>query len=195
MLQPPLGHRVHGAIYGALIVAALAILFDQAVELAVQYYPYRLGEAPWRFAAFGLAMTKATPVIFADALFAVATLGLRSRLGLRVWAATHLLGLVALALALTLFGLDYLELRRAIRPEARTAFTITASRAGLVASALGSVWLWAAVAGLRGTRKPKDPKGAPDLPVFARARHASLPVDSSPIWSASPWWPSPRLSR
>jgi len=156
------------------------MLLDQATELAVSLYPYQVAEVSWRFGGFGLAMTKTTAVVFADALLALSAIGLGSRGGLRIWAGLHVIGVVALIPTLAVFGLDFLQLRGVVRPEARLAFTITGVRAALVAAALVAVWLWAAIAGFKATRPVPQSQRSTDRPWLVTSPHPGSAVPEGP---------------
>lgn len=166
-------------VFAALYLVAVFIIVDQLAELAINLYPgttpsdtvigRSLGDARWRFAAFGLLVGRATALIMADGLLIAAALGLGHRGFLASWAWLHWVIGGVLLLVLVLFGLDALEVRLNVSPAAKTAFFLAAGRAGfmaILAVVYCGVGGWLA---FRATRRQTKAEAAPALVVRGSA--------------------------
>jgi hypothetical protein len=145
----------HGAparrLLALLYLAGWIILADQIADIAatILFQPGTSSAATWRFAAFGIAASRANILLVADVLLFAAAVGLDQRIMLRILGVGHLLFAVALGIGLGMFGLDALEVQRVVGPAGRSAFIAAAVRTAVVAL-LGMLLLgWAGVAAWR----------------------------------------------
>jgi hypothetical protein len=120
-------------LFRSLYLAALLIVFDQAAEVLASTYPFRPASPEWRFGMYGLLATRTSPLVLADAFLLVAAGGLGHRVFLRGWAIFHFIAALLVAGGLAGFALDYLQLRKTVRPE----FAETVLAASTRAAAMG----------------------------------------------------------
>jgi hypothetical protein len=130
---------------GALLVMALVILLDQVTILAASVYPPNFDTAQWRFGAVGLAVGRATPVLFGDALLIGAALMAGWTGLLRVLGGLHVLAGLALLAGLAFFTLDAVEIRAQVTMAQRPGLTLGAARTMLLGGAAGLFSLWLGV--------------------------------------------------
>lgn len=129
----------------AYVIAILLIavpLFDSAMSLA----PFHLGNAQWRFGAFGV-LSNALLIPSLGVLIAVAAALTYEHEGVQktLWVASWLMA-VFLLVSVVLFALDSVQTRSHIRADVSTAFmvaSVTALFKLLAASAVFGLFGWA----------------------------------------------------
>lgn len=147
-------------------IGALLIVLP-TVDLLLNVWPLQPGDFRWRFGVVGLlASYLLTPILGVAVLGATSVL-LPSTLARRTVATIHLVGAALLVAATALFGLDLLQLRPALSPEAVTSFDVANVRA-ILKLLLGAVALaWMGIAGLRPSRAAAaapQPRQSPRAP-------------------------------
>src|SRR5688500_9584438 len=102
------------SVVGALIPVALLLIASPLADLIAALLPMRLGEASWRFGAYGL-LTNAlvTPIVGLAIIEVVSGLQQRQKTTAAVAAICAFLALILVA-GFALFVLDYLQLRTAV---------------------------------------------------------------------------------
>lgn len=141
-------HKLRNLVVLLYVTGALLFL-DQGIDLisTLLSAPVALGNAQWRFGAFGLFVTRGSVLIVADVMLWSAAVVLEHRRVLRALAVVHLVLAVALAAGLGLFGLDAVELRRQVPSGSGRRYDSAALRAATI-SLLGVVLLaWSGVRG------------------------------------------------
>lgn len=111
-----------------LYLAALMILFDQALDILGGVWPMHPELTNWRVGTFGVTLSRLEFVALADALAVATALYLDHRRVLAFLAVIHLVVGVVLVAALALFSLDVLQLRKLMRPERVRQLDIAALR-------------------------------------------------------------------
>lgn len=144
-----------------LYLTGLLVFADQAADLiatlvANQPTP---GVANWRFGAFGLLVSRSSVLLVADVMLFTAAIGLGHRGTLRVLGGVHLIASALLLAGLGVFALDWLQVRRQVRPETLRAYDLAALRAGAIALLALITLGWAAIASLRATRTKRGKGG------------------------------------
>lgn len=119
-------------LLGLYALGALLVL-QPPVEVISAAWPLRFGEVGWRFGVVGSFQQLATTFVVGVAVIILAAYLLRHRLLLRTAAIVALGVVVLLILGSASFALDYVQLRRMVRPELVHAFDMTSMRAGLSA--------------------------------------------------------------
>ncbi len=146
-----------------LVLGAVAIFLDQAVEAATSLYPAHLESVHWRFGAFGLLAGRITSVLVADLFLVLALWSREDPRAVRAWAWIHLtLGVFAI-LVTPLFVLDALQIRATVQSAALVSFYLGSARvAGLVVF-LGCVWIFFGTRTLRRVPRSRDRSGSSKL--------------------------------
>jgi len=132
-------------LYG---LGALLIIQPLAEVLATAW-PLRFGEVGWRFGVTGSFQLLISTFVVGIGVVVLAAYLLRQRMVLRGMAVLALVFAVMLVLATASFALDYVQLRRMVRPEILGGFDLAAAKAGV--SSLLSI-LSLAVLGVAGVR-------------------------------------------
>jgi hypothetical protein len=143
---------------GYLIAASL--IFIPLLDTALPTLPPRLGDVGWRFGTAGLFSRAAmTPLLGLFIVLLLATY-FRQRRVIRVVAI--LCGVLSLAIVagVVLFGLDAVQMRRQVRPEALRSFDVAS-----VLAVFKYLWAWlvlviVAVLGLKASRTDGSDRGA-----------------------------------
>ena len=112
---------------GALLV------IQPPVEVISAAWPLRFGEVGWRFGVIGSFQQIATTFVVGVGVTMLAAYLLRHRLVLRTAAVVALVVVVLFILGAAGFALDYVQLRRMVRPELVHSFDMTTMRAGVSA--------------------------------------------------------------
>jgi hypothetical protein len=164
--------------YAFVVLQAIGflLLLDQLTLLLPEVLPAAPGTPGWRYGVFGLAVGRATPLLFADALILVAAYRLEQGRFLRVAGLVHLLIAAALAVLLGLFVLDMLQVRRQVRPEMAGGMLIQGGRAALMAVALAAFAGWAGIRLLSDSGRLRHAKAAERDARFLMA-HEAAPVE------------------
>jgi hypothetical protein len=112
---------------GALLVV------QPPLEVISAAWPLRFGEVGWRFGVIGSFQQLATTFVVGVAVIMLAAYLLGHRVVVRSAAVTALVVVVLFILAAAGFALDYVQLRRMVRPELVHSFDMTSMRAGVTA--------------------------------------------------------------
>lgn len=140
-------------LYG-LYLLALVLLLQPLIETVSATWPVRPSLVGWRFAFTGIFYTMLPTTLVALLIAAGAAYLLRHRVVLRIVAILAvLLGGVIVLLTVS-FGLDALQMRKLVRPEAKSGFDMASLKALLTAgiAIIGCIAL--AFGGFRTSRKP-----------------------------------------
>ncbi len=128
MAQTPIPARPW--LRGLYALGAL-LLLQPPLEVVAAAWPLRLSEVGWRFGFVGGLQHLISTFVVGMALLALAAYLLQHRLVLRGVAIAALLMGVLLILGMASFALDYVQLRRMVRPELVGKFDMAAMRAGI----------------------------------------------------------------
>jgi hypothetical protein len=168
-------------------LVAFALIIIPPFDTIMQLMPLRPGDPRWRFGAFGLlSNAMMIPLVGLLLAFVAATLyeHLRTRQLLGVFALLVAFGTAGL---FVLFGLDALQIRQDIRPNAQLAVKV-ASVTAAAKSILGMITLagfgYAAFKGAKQTRVTKTKKGSAGLILGSRANTLAAPpvsISNTPI--------------
>jgi hypothetical protein len=109
------------------------LLVQPPLEVISAAWPLRFGEVGWRFGVIGSFQQLATTFVVGVGLVILAAYLLRHRLVVRATAVVALVVVVLFILGAAGFALDYVQLRRMVRPEMVHAFDMTTMRAGVSA--------------------------------------------------------------
>ena len=148
--RPTIAHR---PLLLALYLVALALALPPLMEYLLVSSPYRFANTQWRFGAVGLFVNSFafSPLLgIALGLFAAVQLGHR-----RTARAFSILAMIAgagILLALPLFLLDFLQVRASVNPAAKTAFTLTSTKAAISGVIMAATALALGIGGWRSTR-------------------------------------------
>jgi hypothetical protein len=136
-----------------LYLAGVLLFVDQLAELvsALLSAPMAPASPAWRFGAFGLLVSRTSGFLIADAMLFLPAVALEHRRTLRGLATLHLLLAFGLLAGAGTFVLDWLQVRKGVRPGGATALDVAALRAGLVGLVTAGLAAWAGVAVLRVT--------------------------------------------
>lgn len=110
---------------GALLVA------QPLLEVISAAWPLRFGEVGWRFGVIGSFLQLVTTFVVGIAVIMLAAYLLRHRLVVRAVGVAALVAVGLFILAAAGFALDYIQLRRMVRPDLVQSFDMTSMRAGL----------------------------------------------------------------
>ncbi len=148
----------------------LAIIIVPMVEFVLTVSPLSPTIVSWRYGAVGLlSRSIMTPMVGLVVIFGTAVLLEHHRVQRGVMV-LGFVGAVVLLLALGVFALDLLQLRRQVRPDAKTAYDVASATALLKLFAVTAVLLAFGVSGLKMVRR-----------TSARRHHASTaPLVSRP---------------
>jgi hypothetical protein len=116
-------NRYRSLIWPGYLVAA-CLIFIPIMDVAISTMPPRLGEVGWRLGAVGLfSRATMTPLL---GLFIALLLAIYFEQQRVVRGVAILTGLAAIAIigVVVMFGLDALQMRRQVRPQAKSAFDI-----------------------------------------------------------------------
>ncbi len=133
---------------GLYALGALLIVQPLA-EVIAAAWPLRFSEVGWRFGVTGSFQLLISTFVVGLGVVVLTAYLLRHRLVLRTTAILALGLAVILVLATASFALDYVQLRRMVRPEIRGGFDLAGAKAGV--SSLLSI-LALAVLGYTGIR-------------------------------------------
>ncbi len=155
-------------LFFALYAAAALVLLDQAAELIAGLVPnFNLSSPEFRFAAFGLIISRTTTAVIVDALVILAALGLHHARLLRIWGILHVVVAALLLVGLAFFLLDTVELRNAVNRDAASTFVVAAVRASVMVVLAVGYCGWILVAsGRAGRRSPSVDKDDDEGPVL-----------------------------
>lgn len=151
----------------------LAVLFAAfpVVENFLLIWPFRPGDAPWRFGSVGVMTRALLPVALALLIAGTLATLLHHRRMLRIVTAASGLVTVLLIAVAPLYVLDAVQLRASVKPEAIHAFDVSAVVALLKLILIAVVSAGMARAGWRASRrlKVREKKAVPpdrQRPVF-----------------------------
>lgn len=153
-----------------VLYAMALLLMLPIIEALVSVLPARPGETAWRFGAFGmLTRVMMTPLLGLVVLAVVAFL-LRHAVTLRVVSVLALISGLGLLVALGLFGLDAIEMRAQVRPEAMSSFDMATVIAVVKTLAAAVIGLVLGVAGWKAARSSQRHRRDTDArsPLVAR---------------------------
>lgn len=142
-----------------LYIGAAVILVVEVVELLAMVLPPHPGVASWRFGLFGITVSRMPMFVLADAMFLAAALVLGHRRTLLTAAALHLALAILVLPAMAFYSLDALLLRRAVRPQIRMSFDLTAVRA-LTVALVGSLFSFLMFRMIRRATPVSETRGA-----------------------------------
>ncbi|HET7603916.1 MAG TPA: hypothetical protein VFK36_12910 [Gemmatimonadales bacterium] len=117
------------ALYG---LGALLVV-QPPLEVISAAWPLRFGEVGWRFGVIGSFQQLSTTFVVGVGVIMLAAYLLGHRMVVRSAAVTALVVVVLFILAAAGFALDYVQLRRMVRPELVHTFDMTSMRAGVTA--------------------------------------------------------------
>ncbi len=157
-----------------LYLAALLIVFDQALDILGGVWPLHPELTNWRVGTFGVALSRLEFLALADALAVATALFLDHRKLLAVLSAVHLVVGTVLVGGMALFALDVLQLRRLMRPERVRQLDIAAIRTLLLGGATALACLIFPIAVWRTRqRKAKEQKPRDGILVASAARSST----------------------
>jgi uncharacterized membrane protein YraQ (UPF0718 family) len=137
-----------------LYLLALVLLLQPLIETVAATWPVRPSLVGWRFAFIGIFYTMLPTVLVGLLIAAGAAYLLRHRGVLQVVAVLAvLLGGVIVLLTVS-FGLDALQMRKLVRPEAKGGFDMASIKALLTAGIATIACIALAFGGFRTGRKP-----------------------------------------
>ncbi len=144
-----------GKLIPGVSLLAAALVAVPLLDVVVQSWPPRVGEAAWRFGLVGLGLeVLLTPLVGLALAMGLALVADRRRL-LRVLAVLAIAIAVLLVVGLLGFVLDFLQLRGGLAEARRGAY----DRAAVKALAVGTVFLVVTIAlGLGGWRASSPPR-------------------------------------
>lgn len=123
--------------WAAYAVAFLLVLMPLA-DTVLGVWPPRVGEVTWRFGAAGLISRAIMTPLFGMLVALTTAAILEHRVMARILASLSFVAAVLGVLAMIMFGLDALQARSGVRPEAISAFDI-ASTAAFLKYILGTI--------------------------------------------------------
>lgn len=141
-----------------LYFGAAVILVVEVIEILAMVLPPHAGVASWRFGLFGITVSRMPMFVLADAMFLAAALVLDNRRTLLVAAAVHLALAILVLPAMAFYTLDALLLRRAVRPQIRMSFDLTAFRA-LTVALVGGIFAFVMFWLIRRSTRAAEPRG------------------------------------
>ena len=108
---------------------ALLLVVMPIINVSLSMWPLRLGDAPWRFGAFGMLMEAIVFPLLGVTVTALGAYWLGHRRVLQALAGTLVALTAALVIALVLFGLDTVQVRSLVQPAGKLRFDVTVARA------------------------------------------------------------------
>jgi hypothetical protein len=142
------------AVWAAYLIIGL-MLFMPQLEAVFTLVPARFGETSWRFGAVGTVSGMLIQNAFVLLAVGVIAFALGHRKVLRTLAVVALLAGLVTTLISGMFTLDALELRNAVRPEARRAFDFSTIMAVIKMVTIGpTVFLLGVAAWITSRRAP-----------------------------------------
>lgn len=157
-----------------LSVAAYAVaavfLLSPLIDVLTNVYPTDLGSMQWRFGAIGILSNYLISAVFGLLLATLVAAVLGHRLVLRISAVLNVLIALVLVGITLLFGLDVLQLRQAVRPEAGEMFRIGALKASFKILITAVALLLLGIGALKTARGDMADarKGRKDSPLLVR---------------------------
>ena len=155
--------RRDSLIKAGYLVALLLVLVP-LLDAFARTWPMRLGDERWRYGTSGILLNTMTTPLLGVFVAMVIAAALEHRRTLRVIAGVTLLSGVTVLAAIAAFGLDYLQLRAGVTPEAMGGFDAASRKAMLVGLLSAAVTVVLGVAGWRaagrfvGSRRDGDVK-------------------------------------
>lgn len=118
-----------------LYLAGTLLLVDQLADLTATLIANTPapGTAAWRFGAFGLLTSRVSVFLLADVMLFAAAVGLAHRRVLRLLGVAHLMLVPLLLGGLTLFGLDWVQVRGQVSDRGSSRFDLAGIRAAALA--------------------------------------------------------------
>lgn len=167
-------------LFALLYLAGFLILADQVIEVVAALLSGSPAPsvATWRFGAFGVVTGRISALLVADAFFFAAAIGLEQRLTLRGLAWLHVLLTLVGVLALFLFALDAIEVRARSRGGLAGPIGWAALRAVAMIALTTGLLAWAAIAGLRASRKQKRKGHSRQSPPLVQSAQPLIPPGS-----------------
>jgi hypothetical protein len=159
-------------------LVAFALIVIPPFDTVMQLMPLRPGDPRWRFGAFGL-LSNAMMIPLVGLLLAFIAATVYEHLRTR-----QLLGVLSLLVAFgvgglfVLFGLDALQIRQDVRPNAQLAVkvaSITAAAKAILGLITLAGFTFAAFRGAKQSRMAKPKKGSGGLIIGARPNALSAP--------------------
>lgn len=172
--------RLRSLAPSAYLVALLLVLVPLS-EVVLSAQPVRLGDANWRFGAVGFLSRALMTSVLGLLLAAGVALACRQRRTLRTLSVLALLGAILLLLVLPLFGLDTVEVRSRIQPQARAALLAAAVLAVGKILASAAALLLLARGGWRASRRAarEEEKQRAESPILIRQPATQAAAGSS----------------
>lgn len=164
-------------------LVAFALTFIPPFDALTQVFPFRLGEARWRFGAFGLVSNSLMFSLTGLVIALIAASVFEHRRVRRVIGVAAVLGLLGVAAAWIIFVLDALQVQGGIKPAAALAFKVASSTAAVKALIAMLTLGAAAAAAFRRPRTAATPKGssrAANLIVAKRGPSQEAAAHSGP---------------
>lgn len=150
--SPLLPAKIQGLL-PALVVFMVVVAASALVDLSITVLPLRFGEVSWRFYSAGLFMATAPQAATILVLISIVAItgGLRGTLrGIAIVAI--ILGVLYLV-ALPVFGLDLLQMRRLQSEASRSHWTSAATKTAILAGILGIMFVWMGIKSMAASRR------------------------------------------
>lgn len=136
-------------------VAGVLSLFDLLLKLL----PFRFGDTSWRIGSVGLVTLSVPALLISLLVICVTAVLLDHRRTLRAFSILSIGAATVMIAVLPLFVLDFLELRRLVRPEALGTFDLTMVRAAAAVLLTSGVLGWIGVGAWKATGSRKKVRG------------------------------------
>lgn len=150
--SPTLSARAQ-ALIPALIALLVVVTLSPFADVIVPRMPLQLGDPQPRFALFGLLLASAPQVTLLLVVMAAVGLYGGYRLGVRIAAIFAIVTAIVYALLVPFFGLDFLQVRRLVNVEAKSAFDLAAMKTGAFAALMVPLLLWCGWLALQASKK------------------------------------------
>jgi len=141
-------------------VTLLFIVFPLA-DIFTNVWPLDAGNVQWRYGFFGITSNYLVGPLFGMCLLAAIAVAAEHRRTILAAAALSALGGVLLLAGLAVFGLDILQLRNNVRPEAEFAFRTGSVKSFLKILATGIAMAVIAAGSFRAARTLRLPASRP----------------------------------
>ena len=139
----------------AVYLLALVLVVLPFIETIAGGWPPRPGEVSWRFGTVGI-FANFLGTLFLGLLIGTVTAHLLGhRILVRALSVVSLFLGLLLILAMAGFALDYLQLRRMVRPELKGKFDVESVKALAATTFAIIAGLWLGIGGLRASRPPE----------------------------------------
>jgi hypothetical protein len=139
----------------AVYLLALVLVLLPFVETIAGGWPPRPGEVSWRFGTVGIFANFLGTLFLGLLIGAVTAHLLGHRVVVRALSVAAMFMALVLVLAMAGFALDYVQLRRMVRPELKGKFDVESMKATATTLVAIVAGLWLGIGGLRASRPPE----------------------------------------